>query len=951
MFRSFTLSFSISLALGIICFSAHGQTALVQPYLQLATPTDIVIMWETNTNTESIVEYGLDANLGSTTTGSTITTLNNTILHTVRVKGLTANTRYYYKAVTGSWSSAIFDFVTQPTRDSEANFNIVLMSDMQKDGSNPTIFNDLINTSLLPYVAAEYGSPLNDFVQMAVLPGDVVDNGNTYAQWKNDFFDPGQALWRAVPSYPAIGNHEVNSANYFNYFTLPENGTPGYLEHWYYHDYSNVRVLSLNSNSPYRIQAQLDWVDSILTLSCADPLIDFVFAELHHPFKSELWTPGNTNYTGDVIELLEDFSTSCGKPSIHFFGHTHAYSRGQSRDHDHLWVNVATSGGRIDSWGEYPNADYEEFIVSEDDYGFVMVEITAGDDPQVVVKRLSFGDASNPGGSAETDYVVIRKNNTAPNTPYPLFPTAADTVSAFCFTLKADAFYDSDGDEQGGAQWQISADSSDFTHPVFDSWKQYANWYYEVDLQASDDLTDEEVTALEGNETYYWRTRYRDKSLEWSEWSLPQKFFTHSFDTLSDNLVLNPGAENGITSWIATIGVIESLTAGECNGISPYQGSKYFAVGALCVEHPYASAYQDLNVNGYAATIDSGTVQAQYGAYMANWANTDEPAIALQFLNEANVVIGSTDTMRHNLAPWTLKLNIALVPAGTRTIRTNLMGTRTAGADNDSYVDSVFCSLLSGDIVCGVYTAPGPLHHRIYVDKDAVATPDGKSWTTAYRTPGAALLQSNTDTSIQEIWIAEGIYPVTSTTVRDTSFAINRAVSIYGGFDGSETFLAQRDLNSHTTILSGEIGDTSLITDNVYHVLSIQNGTDTLLLDGLNICCGYADGDQESVGGGIHIASSNTGPVYLHQCTVTGNYALEGSSLYNAATTWIDASTLTSEVIEGTTGSAILNTGETANLSLSNTSVIQLCATCSEVIRNLDGATLTVEESVLLEKE
>ncbi|MDQ3018052.1 MAG: metallophosphoesterase family protein, partial [Bacteroidota bacterium] len=397
--------------------TAIGQSILVEPYLQNATETSMVIMWETNNNTETRLNYGTTSALGITAAGTTITTLGSTILHTVVLTNLSPGNKYYYRATTGSWASAIYDFVTPPLRSSEQGFNIVLMSDMQKDGSNPNIFVNLINNSLLPYIAANYGTPLSDHLQMAVLPGDVVDAGNNYLQYKNDFFNPGEALWRHVPSYPAIGNHEVNSANYFNYFNLPMNGSSGYKEHWYRHDYSNVRVLSFDTNNPYRIQTQLTWLDSVLTASCSDTLIDFVFAQMHHPFKSELWTPGEADFTGEIVARLEAFSDACGKPSIHFFGHTHAYSRGQSRDHQHLWVNVATSGGNIDYWGEFANEDYDEFVISQDEYGFVMVEVTAGTNPKFTLRRLSFGDQFNPGGSTQTDLITIYKNGTPPTKP------------------------------------------------------------------------------------------------------------------------------------------------------------------------------------------------------------------------------------------------------------------------------------------------------------------------------------------------------------------------------------------------------------------------------------------------------------------------------------------------------------------------------------------------------
>jgi len=47
------------------------------------------------------------------------------------------------------------------------------------------------------------------------------------------------------------------------------------------------------------------------------------------------------------------FSMECGKPSAHFYGHTHGYSRGESRDAEPSVVNVASAGGNIDYWGEY----------------------------------------------------------------------------------------------------------------------------------------------------------------------------------------------------------------------------------------------------------------------------------------------------------------------------------------------------------------------------------------------------------------------------------------------------------------------------------------------------------------------------------------------------------------------------------------------------------------------
>ena len=120
---------------------------------------------------------------------------------------------------------------------------------------------------------------------------------------------PLTPLFSSVPLYPVLGNHEMNSDFFFQYFDLPKNGTQGFEEHWWYKDNSNVRIIGLNSNSAYRIQKQLDWLDNVLYLTSIDNSIDFVFAQLHHPHKSEQWTPGNTDFTGEIVKLLEEFTS------------------------------------------------------------------------------------------------------------------------------------------------------------------------------------------------------------------------------------------------------------------------------------------------------------------------------------------------------------------------------------------------------------------------------------------------------------------------------------------------------------------------------------------------------------------------------------------------------------------------------------------------------------------
>lgn len=688
----------------IICQTANvlAQDFTIQPYLQNASPNSMTIMWEFSVWDSSFVEWGTTIALGNVDTTTSEATLFPAHIFTAKISGLLANQKYFYRVTTGDSSSAIFDFYTPANSSDEKSINIVAMSDIQRDRRNPTKFNEVVNNGIINYVQNNYGGNTNQNLDMVLIPGDLVNTGSNYNQWKNEFFAESEPLFSGVPFYPVLGNHEANASYYFSYFDLPKNGSIGYEEHWWYKDNSNVRIIGLNSNSGYRIQKQLDWLDSILTLTANDSTIDFVFVELHHPHKSELWIAGNTSYTGDVITLLENFTTTTGKPTIHFYGHTHGYSRGQSKDHTHLMVNVATAGGAIDYWGAFAQQDYEEYSISQDEWGYVFVEVEAGNDPKFKLKRLSIGDRFVTKNNSVEDSITIRLNNNSPNTPKGIFPSITDTVNPDCLVLLADTFVDKDGDEHGASQWQISNDCADFTSPIIDNWKQYENWYFDINTQANDELIDELITGLNPTTKYCWRVRYRDKSLAWSDWSTPISFYTDSTQS-TPNLLKNVSAEDSINFWTIESGVLESLSTGQCAGTTPFSGNKYFGVGGLCVESPFGSASQTIDVSAYQNKINLGITEVKYGAYMSNFTGQDIPSVALQFLDSSNNLIFGTDTTKSTTNSWTLISKKSPIPSGTKFIKYIMMGERNSGTDNDSYIDDTFLAInLSADS-CSYY--------------------------------------------------------------------------------------------------------------------------------------------------------------------------------------------------------------------------------------------------------
>ena len=679
-----------------LAHSLFAQSIKVQPYLQDANPTSISILWETDGLGETVVEWGLTEELGNVTFGTVENSAGNGMIHTVTLEGLTRFTKYYYSVGIGPAGSAVYSFKTPPFASDQESFRIIAMSDMQRDGSFPNKFNEIVHDGIIKYLDDEFEGDLIDNLALVMIPGDLVVTGSNYSQWENHFFDPSHDLFNRVPVYPVLGNHEQNSTYYFQYFKLPDNGTEGYEEHWWYKDYGNVRMIGLNSNSPYTNQDQLDWLDEVLESTCSSDSIDFVFAQLHHPHKSELWTPGESGYTGQVIDFLETFTTDCGKPSIHFFGHTHGYSRGQSRDHKHLWINAATAGGAIDNWGEYPNYDYDEFSVSQDEYGFVSVEITAGAEPKLEVRRISQGDQDGSADNVVTDSLIVRLNASIVNTPVPVFPIDVE-LAPECVELDAGSFSDPSGlAEHGQSHWQVSMQANDFSSPVAESWKNFENWYFDEDTQAEDDLTDEKILNLAANTDYWWRVRYRDKELNWSAWTEGTPFSTGA-SIAAPNLILNAGSEDSLEYWTITEGIVESLTAGICDGVSPNTGDRYFAVGGLCEESPLGICVQGVNVSMYSDSIDTGTYYANFGAYLSNYSGTDLPEMRLIFLDQNSVEIGSGSSISSLNSSWTLFNTWELIPPLTRTIQVELKGTRNGGEDNDSYFDDLFLRLGSSN--------------------------------------------------------------------------------------------------------------------------------------------------------------------------------------------------------------------------------------------------------------
>lgn len=491
---------------------------VVGPYLQSANPHHLWIVWETDGESESKVVWGLTHSLGSSSYGSSKVGQQKSRIHEVRLDGLNADTRYFYRVPE---DPTIYHFKTPPKKFQKKAFRFAVYSDNQ---DNPTKHAELVERGIVKMMKG-YGPELTDQLAFVMVTGDIVSKGDRYSQYKERFFDPIQSISAFVPYYTQIGNHEWIPPLYLNYMHLPENGSSNFLERWYSFNYSNVHLVGLDTNGESQTEEQLEWLEADLETVCNDSSIDFTFLFFHHPYLSEIWPEaGESEYSGKLVARLQSHLDRCQKAGGHFFGHTHAYARGQSRDSNLFWVNAASASGHIDHWGMFPHKTYDVYQKSIDEYGFVIVDVTAGDNATFRIQRISRGDERVIKENELQDDVLFKKNNLVPDRPYGLGLPMLIDLAAGAVELHASDFVDPDGDIHLESQWQVSKISGDYTDPLEDRWERFEKIWWRRNLREGADLTKFLVTGLEPDLMYYWRVRYRDGSLGWSKWSEEMKF-------------------------------------------------------------------------------------------------------------------------------------------------------------------------------------------------------------------------------------------------------------------------------------------------------------------------------------------------------------------------------------------------------------------------------------------
>ena len=171
---------------------------------------------------------------------------------------------------------------------------------------------------------------------------------------------------------------------------------------------------------------------------------------------------------------------------------------------------------------------------------------------------------------------------------------------------------------------------------------------------------------------------------------------------------------------------------------------------------------------------------------------------------------------------------------------------------------------------------------RLHVDQAAVNGFDGSAWDRAFPHVQTALAVAEAYADeVAEVWVAEGVYRpgdgTAGTGGRNASFRLVSGVAVYGGFGGDEGALGERDLENHTTVLSGDLDGDGDQTGNTYHVVTSTGANPSTVLDGFTITLGNALDGGPGRGGGLYVVDGN--PV-LRRLTITHNIARDGGGMF-----------------------------------------------------------------------
>ena len=533
------------LLLFLFFISLSGISQTLYPYLQNVTTNSIYVSWKTETNTETIVEYGLDeTNLNVTVTGSTNIFTDsgypaNYYYHVAKLTNLTANTKYYYQIKTGNTISAIYSFKTLPNPGEAAtddgHIRFLIMGDNQL--KNEPRYDSLVAAAKRK-IKEKWGSTLSpdDNIAMTFMVGDQVDVG-TLDHYEHVHFKKNRALSGNIPIQTTVGNHETYGTlgmnSYYSHFFMSElsyQGISSNTENYYAQQAGNVLFISMSSE--HTGTAQYSWLQQIINAAENDPTVDWIFSLSHRPYQAE-------QYVGDISNWVRQTAvpllTTSDKYIMHIGAHHHLYHRGQLKN-DKAYQIISGGTAWDQYWSMSTEQDFEDVqkTISNWMYQIVDIDVLNG---KMDVESYSIGSIYKWKNNQLMDEFHHYKNQASPAKP-----TITNTFTQpieLPLLLEGTDFVTTENELLNTTQFEISK-FPDFNTLEKEYYRDFENLFGKyatqrdstVNINLGVDITKITIpsNALD-NGTHYARVRYRDRNLEWSEWS-----DVVTFDVINSNV-------------------------------------------------------------------------------------------------------------------------------------------------------------------------------------------------------------------------------------------------------------------------------------------------------------------------------------------------------------------------------------------------------------------------------
>ena len=206
--------------------------------------------------------------------------------------------------------------------------------------------------------------------------GDMVGDGRVAADW-DKFNEITGELRKKVRFYPARGNHEQLSPDYFKVF-----GIKDWIP-WYSTDLHGIHFAVLDSETPFwKGTPQYKWLQNDLKKAAAAPGNKFLAVLLHRPVysTSEHGTMDPPIVAEALVPLFEEY----GVDAV-FSGHDHDYERSYKNG---IYYVVAGSGGAPLHGQISTNTVSQVFAKS---YNYLTISLAAG-----TIKAEVYDDSDKP---------------------------------------------------------------------------------------------------------------------------------------------------------------------------------------------------------------------------------------------------------------------------------------------------------------------------------------------------------------------------------------------------------------------------------------------------------------------------------------------------------------------------------------------------------------------------